>query len=238
MWTRQTTARLALAAGAVLALGGCMGPAGTPVYMALSNPEVKPVCVARGPDGAPAIPCVAMPAEAAHTARLKALGAAELAAGRFDSGRRYYQRALKASPSDDEAKLGLANTEYRLGHYADASRLAQEVMAGGGCHVPYAAQLEVAMQTASGNYQEARAVAQALACWAEANGQPLQAVDAHLTAARLSAYELNDGPATWQHIRRARSLLRGTDREALARIDAFERDIRRDCAWYRLCTGR
>jgi tetratricopeptide (TPR) repeat protein len=236
MQTKRWAAALVLSSAGIVALTGCMGPAGVPVYMALPNPEVKPVRVPRGPDGNPVIPCVEMSDDAVRTADLKARGAAELAANRVETGRRYYQRALKIAPADDEAKLGLANSYYRLGYYAKASCLAQEVMAGGGCHTPYAAQLEVAMQTASGNHREARAAAQLLARWAEANGQPLQAVDAHLTAARLSAYHLNDGPATWEHIGRARALLRGTDREALARIDAFERDIKRECAWYRLCS--
>lgn len=212
---------LALATICII-ITGCAGRPGRPMHMGLPVPESHreplPGTVA-GPSASP---------------ELKHRAAVALNNGQNDRARSLYQRAVKECPDDAEARLGLANALHRLGYHAPASEHAQWVMCHGGCHTPYAAQLEVTLQSTSGNYADARAAAVTLAQWADANRQPLQAVDGYLTASRISAYNLNDGPSTWKYLNLAKAQVRPGDEQAATRIANHERALKRDCLWARL----
>lgn len=212
---------LAALAASSLVLSGCLGRPSQPVFMALPYPEAHQQSVpgTAGPVG---------------NSDLTWRAHEEQNYGRKDSARRLYRRALRECPGDDEAKAGMARNLYDLGYYADASELTQQVMANGGCHTPYASQLEVAMQSGSGNYCEARDAAASLGAWAQKNHQPLQAVDSYLTASRISAYNLNDGPGTHRYLAAAKDAARGGDVEAHRRIADYERSLKRDCMFAKL----
>ncbi|MBX7246023.1 MAG: tetratricopeptide repeat protein [Candidatus Sumerlaeaceae bacterium] len=214
------------------ALTGCVSQRHETMYVGLPNPDAVTPASKNPLAACPNLPLTKQGDP--YVYELKCRAADELNLGRLDRAKVLYQKALKIEPNDAEIKLGYANCLYRLGFYDKAVCQTNEVIRGGGCHVPYAAQLEITMETASGNYDKARCTATELAKWAEKNGQIPQAIDANLTAARLSGRYLNDGPATWKYIEKAKSLLRPSDREAAARIAALERELKKTCMFYRL----